>query len=224
MPETPTEIVIHGVPGSPYVRKVLLTCEEKGAPHRLAAMAIGAGKTPEHLAGQPFGRIPWVEHGDFGLYETDAVIRYVDEAFDGPPLQPKDPKARARMNQVMGIVDAYVMPSMTAGIGWARIMCPRLGLPVDEAAVAAAVAPSQTCLAALEAILGDQTFMAGPSLSLADLMLLPHIDFLPQSPEGRDLLAAAPRLAAWLERMRARPSAQATEADKLMAQAAAAAA
>lgn len=216
------EIVIHGVPGSPYVRKVLLTCEEKGAPHRIAAMAIGAGKTPEHLAGQPFGRIPWIEHGDFGVYETDAIIRYVDEAFDGPALQPKEPKARARMNQVMGIVDAYVMSSMTSGIGWPRIMCPRLGLPVDEAAIAAAVPPSQVCMSALDAIIGDQVFMAGATLSLADLMLLPHLDFLLQSPEGRDLLAGAPRLAAWLERMRARPSVRATDPDKLMAAAAAA--
>jgi len=218
-----SQIVIHGVPGSPYVRKVLLTCEEKGVPYRIAAMAMGAGKTPEHLAGQPFGRIPWIEHGDFGLYETDAIIRYLDEAFDGPALQPTAPKARARMNQVMGIVDAYVMPTMSAGIGWPRIMCPRLGLPVDEAAIAAAVEPSRVCMQALDAILGDQAFLAGPALSLADLMFLPHADFLLQSPEGRDLLAGAPRLAAWLERMRTRPSVQATDADKLMAAAAAAA-
>jgi glutathione S-transferase len=214
-------VIIHGVPGSPYVRKVLLTCGEKGAPHRLASMPLGGPKTAEHLAGQPFGRIPWIEHGDFSLYETDAVMRYIDEAFDGPALQPKDPKARARMGQVMGIVDCYVMPNMTAGIGWNRIMCPRLGMPVDEAAIAAAIEPSRTCMRALDAILGDQTFMAGASLSLADLMLLPHADFLRDSPEGRDLLASSPRLTAWLERMRARPAAQATEAEKLMAAAAA---
>jgi len=213
-------IIIHGVPGSPYVRKALLTCREKGAPHELAAIALGAGKGPEHLANQPFGRMPWATHGDFALYETDAIIRYVDESFDGPALQPREPKARARMNQVMGIVDAYVMPSMTAGIGWNRIMCPMMGLPVDEAAVAAAIAPSRVCLKALDAILGDQSFMAGEALSLADLMLLPHLDFLPQSPEGAALLAETPRLGAWLERMRARPAAQATEAARLMAAAA----
>ncbi len=209
-------VIIHGVPGSPYVRKVLLACEEKGAPYRLAAMAMGAGKSPEHLAGQPFGRMPWIEHDGFSLYEADAIIRYVDEAFEGPALQPKDARARARMNQVMGIVDWYVMPSMTAGIGWNRLMCPRFGLPVDEAAIAAAIEPSKVCIKALEAILGDQTFMAGEQLSLADLMLLPHLDFVPLSPEGAAIIAGSPLLA-WLERMRARPSAQATEAERLMA-------
>ncbi len=210
-------VIIHGVPGSPYVRKVLLTCEEKGVPYRLAAMAIGAGKGPDHLARQPFGRIPWIEHDGFWLYETDAIIRYIDEAFEGPSLQPKDAKARARMNQVMGIVDAYVMPSMSAGISWNRIMCPRLGLPVDEAAVAAAIAPSKICIAALDEILGDQAFMAGSAISLADLMVLPHIDYLTASPEGTQILAGSPRITAWLGRMRGRPSAQATEAEKLMA-------
>ena len=210
-------VIIHGVPGSPYVRKVLLACEEKGAPYRLAAMAIGASKGPDHLARQPFGRIPWIEHDGFWLYETDAIIRYIDEAFDGPSLQPRDAKARARMNQVMGIVDNYVMPSMSAGIGWPRIMCPRLGLPVDEAAVAAAIAPSKVCIAALDEILGDQAFITGPAISLADLMVLPHIDYLTASPEGTLILAGSPRITAWLARMRGRPSAQATEAEKLMA-------
>ncbi len=209
-------VIIHGVPGSPYVRKVLLACEEKGAPYQLAAMAFGAGKSPEHLANQPFGRIPWIEHDGFWLYEADAIIRYVDEAFEGPALQPKDARARARMNQVMGIVDWYVMPSMTAGIGWNRLMCPRFGLPVDEAAIAAAIEPSKVCIKALEDILGDQTFMAGEQLSLADLMLLPHLDFFPSSPEGAAIIAGSPLLA-WLERMRSRPSARATDAERLMA-------
>ncbi|MBS0411520.1 MAG: glutathione S-transferase family protein [Proteobacteria bacterium] len=221
MPKTAVSpIVIHGVPGSPYVRKALLACAEKGAPHRLQPIAFGGAKGPDHLANQPFGRIPWATHDDFVLYETDAIIRYVDEAFEGPALQPQEPRSRARMNQVMGIVDAYVMPSMTSGIGWNRIICPMMGLPVDEAAVAAAIEPSRVCLKALDAILGDQPFMAGAALSLADLMLLAHLDFLPQSPEGGALLAETPRLGAWLARMQARPAAQATETAKLMAAAA----
>ncbi|HWA62091.1 MAG TPA: glutathione S-transferase family protein [Caulobacteraceae bacterium] len=214
------EIVIHGVPGSPYVRKALLVCEEKGAPYRLRVMQLGEGKGPEYLKLQPFGRIPAVEHDGFALYETQAVMRYVDEAFEGPALQPKDPKARARMNQVMGIVDSYVMPSMSAGIGWNRIMAPRFGLPVDEAAVARAIPASRTCVRALEAILGDQPFMAGEALSLADLMLLPHLDLFPASPEGAEIIAGSPLLA-WLERMRQRPSVQATDTDRLMGAAAA---
>ena len=106
-------IIIHGIPGSPYVRKPLLVCEEKGAPYRLAGMAFGTGanKTPEYLAMNPFGRLPTIEHGDFVLYEAQAIARYIDQVFDGPSLTPAEPRAQARMNQVMNIVDWYVMPS-----------------------------------------------------------------------------------------------------------------
>jgi glutathione S-transferase len=70
--------IIHGIPGSPYVRKPLLVCEEKGAPYRLAAMEFGGStKSPEHLACHPFGRIPAIEHGAFKLYEAQAIDRCI---------------------------------------------------------------------------------------------------------------------------------------------------
>jgi glutathione S-transferase len=134
-------IVIHGIPGSPYVRMPLLACEEKGVPYALKAMQFGAGanKTPEYLKLHPFGRIPAMEHGDFVLYEAAAMLRYIDRAFPGPSLTPSDPKAAARMDQVMNIVDWYVMPSISSAIGFNRVVKPIFGMPVDEAAVAAAV-------------------------------------------------------------------------------------
>jgi glutathione S-transferase len=215
------ELVIYGVPGSPYVRKVLLTCLEKGAPHRLSPLGMGENKSPAWLAErQPFGRIPAVEHDGFRLYETQAIMRYVDEAFDGPALQPKDARARARMSQVMNIVDAYVMPSMSAGIGWNRIVAPKFGMPVSEAAVQAAIEPSKVALGALEKLLDGNPYMAGQELSLADLMLIPHIDLLPASPEGAEIIKGSPLLA-WRDRMMSRASVAATDMAKLMAAAAA---
>jgi glutathione S-transferase len=202
-------IVIHGVPGSPYVRKVLLACEEKGVPWDLRAMGPGDTKSPEHLARQPFGRIPAIEHGDFKLYEAQAILRYVDAAFDGPALTPADPKAMARMSQVMNIVDWYVMPSLSAGIGWNRIVAPIFGMPVDEAAVKAAIPLARTCLAALEDILGSNRYFAGSELSLADLAAVSHLDLVPASPEGAELIAGSPLLA-WLDRMAERPSVRKT--------------
>ena len=57
-----SEVVIYGVPGSPYVRMPILACEEKGAPYRLVPLGPGDTKSAEHLARQPFGRIPAIEH------------------------------------------------------------------------------------------------------------------------------------------------------------------
>ena len=211
-----SEVIISGIPGSPYVRKALLVCEEKGAPYRLAALAMGQHKTPEYLAKQPFGRIPVIEHDGFVLYEADAIMRYVDQVFPGPSLTPADPKAAARMNQVMGIVDWYVMPSISSGISWNRLIAPRFGMPVNEDAVRDALPLARTCVGALEAIIGDNPYMAGSAVSLADLMLIPHLDLLPASPEGAEIMRGS-ALNGWLERMRVRPSVQATDTDRLMA-------
>ena len=198
-------IVIHGVPGSPYVRAPLITCEEKGVAWRLAALGAPDTKAPEHMARHPFGRVPAMEHGDFILYETQAILRYIDQAFDGPALTPDDPKAQARMNQAMGVVDCYVMPSISAGIAFNRVVKPMFGMAVDEDAIAAALPMARTCVAALESTLGDKPFLAGQAVSLADLLAGPHIDFLAMAAEGVEMLQDSP-LRAWLERLNARPS------------------
>lgn len=208
-------IVIHGIPGSPYVRMPLLACEEKGVPYRLAAMEFGKTRTPEHLACQPFGRIPYMEHDGFWLYEAQAMIRYIDQISDGPSLTPADPKAQARMNQVMNIVDWYVMPSISSGIGFNRIVKPIFDIPVDEAAVAAAIPQAKVCVAALEDLLADKPYFAGDRVSLADLMAVSHLDLLPHSPEGGAIMAGSPLLA-WLDRMAARPSVAKTTMQKMM--------
>jgi glutathione S-transferase len=212
----PEPIVIHGIPGSPYVRKPLLVCEEKGAPYRLAAMAFGTGahQTPQYLAKNPFGRLPTIEHGDFVLYEAQAIGRYIDQVFDGPSLTPAEPRAQARMNQVMNIVDWYVMPSISAGIGFNRVVKPKFGMTPDEDAVAAALPMARTCVAALEDILAAKPYFAGEAVSLADLFAYGHFEILGQTPEGADMLAGSPLLG-WMERMAARPSVQKTTWDAL---------
>ena len=217
MSTTPTStIIVHGIPGSPYVRKPLLVCEEKGAPYRLQAMAFGSGahKQEPYLSMHPFGRLPAIEHGDFQLYEAQAIARYIDRAFGGPSLTPSDPKAAARMDQVMNIVDWYVMPSISGGVAFNRVVKPRFGMEPDEAAVAAALPLARTCVQALEGILGSQTWFAGEALSLADLFLVSHLEFFAQTPEGADMLAGSPLLG-WLERMAERPSVQNTAWDRL---------
>ena len=210
-----SEVIVYGIPGSPYVRMPLLACEEKGAPYRIEAMAFGSTKTPEHLARHPFGRMPVIEHDGFRLYESQAIIRYIDQVFEGPRLTPADPRAQARMNQVMGIVDWYVMPSISSGVGFNRLIKPLLGLAPDEEAIAKALPQSRTCIAALEELLGERAYFAGDRVSLADLMAVAHLDMFPETPEGAEIMAGSPLLG-WLERMAGRPSVARTTLRKLM--------
>jgi glutathione S-transferase len=216
-------IVVHTIPGSPFARMALLTCEEKGVPWRIQPMAPGQHKQPEHLARHPFGRVPAIEHDGYWLYEAQAIMRYLDAAFDGPALTPTDPKQIGRMAQVMNILDWYVMPSLTAGIGFNRIVAPIFGIPPNEEAVQAAIEPGRVCLKALEDLLGAQPYFAGDRVSLADLMAVAHLDMVPASPEGAELIAGSPLLA-WLDRMAERPSVQRTAMSRIMAEHAPAAA
>jgi glutathione S-transferase len=214
------EFVLHGVPASPYTRAAALGLEEKGTSYRIAAMAPRDEKLPAYLKRHPFGRVPLLVHGDFELYETQAILRYVDRIVTGPALTPREPKAEARMNQICGITDWYVMPHISIGISFDRLVAPMLGLPVDEAKITASTPRAATCIAEIARLLGDRPFVTGESLSLADLLLAPHLVFFARTPEGAAILEPQQPLRAWIERMAARPSFQATMPETLAAKAA----
>ena len=207
-----SDIVIHGVAGSPYVRSALLGFEERGVPYRLAVLPPGAHRAADHLKRQPFGRVPAIEHGDFCLYETQAILRYADTLGSGPSLLPADTKAAARMNQIVGIVDWYVFPTITVGVTAERLMSQYFwGRPADEANIAKAMPGARTCIGELERLKGRAEFMAGDTLSIADLMLVPQLEFFRATPEGAELLQGT-SLDGWLTRMAMRASMQATQA------------
>jgi glutathione S-transferase len=217
------DVIVHTIPGSPFARAVMAALEEKGVSWRLSALAPGAHRAEPHLSRNPFGRMPAVEHGDFTLYETAAILRYVDRAFPGPSLTPSDPRAAGRMDQVMSINDWYLFQGVGNVIAFQRVVGPMLfDLTPDEDAIAAAMPQAHQVFSVLSGLLGDQPFFAGDALSLADLLVAPQMDFIAGAPEWASLTAARPNLAAWLERMTARPSLAATTMEKVRALAAAA--
>ena len=218
-----SSMIVHGVPGSPYVRAALLTLEEKGAQYEFAAMALGTLKQQPHLSRHPFGRIPAFEHDGWMLYETQAIMRYVDAVAPGPRLQPKEPRAAARMNQLIGITDWYVMPQVSAPIIRNRVVAPRFNRPVDEDAIVRAIPNARICIAEIGRLLDDHTWLAGDALSLADLLLAPQLSMFAQAPEGAQILHEHENLNRWLACIEARPSMQATTWDRLLERVAAAA-
>jgi len=206
-----SEFVVHTVPGSPFARAVLATLEEKGARYRLAPLAPNASKSSEHLARHPFGRVPAFEHDGFALYETQAILRYLDRVLPQPALTPADPRRAARMDQVMNINDWYLFHGVGNVIVFHRVIAPQLmGLKPDEAAIEAAMPKARTVFAELARLLGEQAFFAGDSVSLADLMVAPAAAFFTATPEWTELGVPHANLVAWLKRMEARPSLQAT--------------
>jgi glutathione S-transferase len=119
------------------------------------------------------------------------------------------------MNQITGIVDWYVFPSISVGITAERFLSQRFwNRAPDEANIAQAVPRARVCLRELERLLGSSEFLTGDSLSIADLMLAPQLLFFRGTPEAEPLMRGT-SLDAWLKRMQARPSIQATEVERL---------
>jgi len=206
-----SDFIVHSVPGSPYGRAVLVTLEEKGAGYRVMRVAPGGARSEPHIARHPFGKVPVLEHGDFMLYETQAILRYLDRVLANPPLTPADARVAARMDQVMNICDWYLMQGVGNVIGFQRIVGPRLfGLVADENAIAAAMPQAHVVFKVLSELLGTKAFLCGETVTLADLMVAPHLDFLVQTPEWAPLAAAAPNLVPWLGRMNTRASMEKT--------------
>lgn len=203
---------LFGADYSVYVRTVRLALAEKGIAYDLVPVDVFAseGVPSAYSERQPFGRIPAFEHDGFSLYETSAITRYIDEAFDGPRLQPSDPRQRARANQLMSIADAYVYPILVWGIYVERVSKPSKGGITDEAAISAALPKAETCLKAISDLMGSGTWLAGENLSLADLHAAPMFHYFVSTPEGRDMTRRHANLASWWTRMAAGPSMLAT--------------
>jgi glutathione S-transferase len=203
--------ILYGPAGSTYVWSARLALAEKGVTHELVEIPFGRQHEAPYLARQPFARFPAFEHDGFALYETQAIMRYVDERFPGTPLQSEDVHEWSRMNQLIGIVDAYAWPSIGGTILYNRRLLPRRGGTADEAAVAAALPRARLCLAEIDRLMADSAFLAGAHISLADLMAIPLLYYFSDTPEGRSLFASHPKLQGWVRQMTTRQSFQVTK-------------
>ncbi|HEX3535387.1 MAG TPA: glutathione S-transferase family protein [Stellaceae bacterium] len=198
--------IVYGPAGSTYVWSVRLALAEKGVAHELVEVPFGAHKEEPHLSRHPFAKLPAFEHDGFALYETQAILRYIDEGFPVAPLQPTDLHEFSRMNQIIGIVDAYGWPSIVAGILFNRVLAPRFGLPASEDAITAAIPRARLCMSEIARLAGDKPFLVGDRVSLADLMVFPLLCFFEKVPEGKAPFADYPSLEAWLRRIEERQS------------------
>ncbi len=200
---------LYGPAYSTYARAARLALEEKGVAYRLEEVDIlkGEGQKPDHLAKQPFGKVPALGHDGFTVYETAAIVRYVDEAFPGEKLQPSEPRQRARMNQIIGIVDAYAYATIVGKLVIERLVAPLLGRGADEKVIAEALPMAQKSIDALESLAdGGGPFLLGAKISLADLYLIPVFGYLMATPEAKTLLKSSPRLTRWWQNVATRPS------------------
>lgn len=202
-----TSFTVYTIPGSPAARAVIATLIEKGATFRVSGLSPRAHKVEPYLSRHPFGKMPVLEHDDFVLYETQAILRYLDRVIPSPPLTPQDPRTAARMDQIMGISDWYLFQGVNNVIGFHRVVGPRLmGLKPDEAAIAEAMPKAQVVFGEISRLLAHKAYLASQSLTLADLIVAPQLDFLAHTPEWTTLTSGRTNLTEWLANMNERKS------------------
>jgi glutathione S-transferase len=191
-----------------YVRIARLALEEKRVNYDLVEVDVFAetGVPQEHLSRHPFGRVPAFEHNGFHLYETNAIVRYIDDAFPGCKLQPTDPKARAKVNQIVGILDAYAYQTLVWDIYVERVVAARDGRLANEQKVAAALPRATVCLSELNRLMDDQGFLIGGSVTFADLYAAPIFACFMQAPEAASLMEGCEKLIYWWQRFAIRDS------------------
>ena len=192
---------LHGYRYSVYTRIVRLVLLLKEVEHRTIEVDPFGELPEDYLRLNPFGRVPTLVHGKLVLFETSAITRYIDRAFEGCALQPAGAAALARMDQVIAVLDSYgywPMVRQVASHGWFR---PLLGEPCSREEVEKGLAASQAVLSFLEGVAGEGEVLTGRDISLADCHLAPMIDYFMRAEEGKAALASRPTLQRWWDQL-----------------------
>jgi glutathione S-transferase len=201
-----SEPIVLGFPRSTFVQIVRLVLTHKNVSYSFRDLEPEMGK-PTHLALHPFNRVPILQHGDFTVYETSAIVTYVEETFDNVALRPKSPRERARMDQWISAVNSYYYPYMIYHVSHERRVFPELGIPSDEKVVEHALPKIDMGLQVVEQELADgRDYLLGSQLTLADFYLLPSTYAFGMTPEGKRIYPKYPAFCRWRERMEALPT------------------
>ena len=174
-----TDVVLYGNAVSTFVRTARMACVEKGVSYDLQPLEFGS---EAHLAIHSFGKMPAMRHGDFTLFETSAITRYIDDRFPGPRLQPDDPRERALMNQWISATNHYFYADVIVRY-LLQYFFPKGpdGTP-DREAIDAALPDVRHHLGVLDKALDDKEFLVGDRITLADLFLAPILSYLVKAP------------------------------------------
>lgn len=194
-------------PFSLYPRRARVVLREKGLACDEAVVDLPAGATraPEFARLNPFGQVPVLEDGPLVVAGSLAIMEYLEERHPSPPLMPADVAERARARQLMGWSGDYLGPAFK------RWLAPMFAPPeqVDHTDVAAARDEIARHLDALDGVLASGGDWLVGGFSLADAAYVPFVAELVAVNLGA-LLDERPRVGAWVTRLRARPSVEAT--------------
>ncbi|KAH7883395.1 glutathione S-transferase [Phlebopus sp. FC_14] len=200
---------LYGAPKSTCTRLVALIAKEKEIPYELIPIDLQKGehKAPSFVEKQPFGQVPYIDDDGFILYESRAISRYLIKKYPNQGTQgliPTDPKAEALFEQAASI-EVTNFNTFAAPIAFEKVFKRFRGLEADETKVAALLTLLNAKLDAYDVILGKQEYLAGNTVTLADLSHLPYGALLAVAGYS-DLFTSRPNVAKWWNKISNRPT------------------
>jgi glutathione S-transferase len=192
-------VQLHGYRYSAYSRVVRIALLSKQVEHEWVEEDPFVELSEDYLRLNPFGRVPALVHGEFELFETGVITRYVDRTFAGRPLQPEGAAALARMDQVVAVIDAYAYWPMVRQVASHGFFRPHFGEPADREQVALGLKASRKVLTFLDRVAAEGEILTGRDFTLADCHLAPMIDYFVRAEEGKKALSLHPALRRWWE-------------------------
>lgn len=197
-------LIIIGPPQSSYVRTARMVCAEKNLAHRLEPVELGSDA---HRQLHPWARVPILRDGAVELYETSAIARYLEDKQPSPRLVPAELVERARMEQWISAINAYVYDHVIRKYALAGYIVPKLRqTEPDRAAFEANLPDLRRDLELLDAGYARSAFLAGPEVTLVDLFVAPIVATASLFPEAKAQLATTPHLVRAFDALRKRPS------------------
>lgn len=193
-------VQLHGWRYSVYTRIARIALRAKRVAHETVEVDPFAQLPEAYLKLHPFGRVPLLIHGAFRLFETGAITRYVDRAFEGPSLQPGAAAALARMDQVISVVDSYAYWPMVRQVSSHGFFRPFFGEESSRHELGKGLEASPKILSFLDDVAAEGLVLTGRDLTLADCHLAPMMDYFVRAEEGKAALASHPALQGWWDR------------------------
>lgn len=198
---------VYGNPFSTCTRKVLTTLHERAQDFEFVAVDLSKGehKQPAHLARQPFGVVPALDHDGFGLYESRAIMAYIDDvATGGASLTPREPQQRALMRQWQSVEQSYFGPAAMK-IVMEEMFAPMFGRQGNAERAAEGRNDLTRVADILERTLSKQSYFVGEQFTHADIGHMPYVEYVLNT-SGKEIITSRPGLSAWWQRVSNRPS------------------
>ena len=195
-------IKVCGFRVSNYHNKVLIALHEKGIPFE-EDCTVKPSQKPEYLALSPMGKVPYADIDGTRLCESEVILEFLEEAHPQKPLLPRDPLARAKVRELVTVIELHM--ELVAR----RLYGGLFGQPISDGTKQSVEKELAKGIRAFKVLAKFDPFIAGKEFTLADCAAavhLPLISIATKFAYGKDVLEEMPQVKPYLKMLGERPA------------------